>query len=322
MTVQLDGEYESPVIFASVPASVGAQEAVARIRHIRHGGGDCTGWCFDIRLQEPSCRDDFHLAENLAWIVFEAGVYYTDEGAIFQVGTINANGGAFHDVVYHSRFPGDGVATISQVQSFNDEAFVKTRQQPGDSGGFRVALEQIGTVASHVHGEEVIGWLSIQSGTGHIGTSAFEAATTDEVITHMHGDIDWTYPFATPPRVFGSIATTNGVLTLTSSRSCWPICVVCGGHLTLSTLLFQAATLRHSDCLATPQRGRWSSTYRRRPVRMQVRGLCVFSLLRLSLTHTLSLCSLFSPCGRDSTCGGGGQLHRNHSRHRRPREQW
>eukprot|EP01043_Picozoa_sp_COSAG02_P104859 COSAG02_NODE_40865_length_400_cov_1.375415_1_plen_133_part_11 len=61
VTVQLDGEYESPVIFASVPASVGAQEAVTRIRHIRHGSGNCTGWCFDIRLQEPSCRDDVHL---------------------------------------------------------------------------------------------------------------------------------------------------------------------------------------------------------------------------------------------------------------------
>jgi hypothetical protein len=213
VTVQLDGEYESPVIFASVPASVGAQETVTRIRHIRHGGGNCTGWCFDIRLQEPSCRDDFHLSENLAWMVFEAGVYYTDEGAMFQVGTVNANGGGFHDVVYHQRFAGhatNGIAAISQVQSFNDQTFVKTRQQMGDSGGFQVALEQTGSVGAHVHGEEIIGWLSMQSGTGHIGTSAFEAATTDEVITHMHSDIDWAYPFANAPRVFGSLATFNG----------------------------------------------------------------------------------------------------------------
>lgn len=218
VTVQLDGTYESPVIFASVPASVGVQEAVARIRHIRHGGGNCTGWCFDIRLQEPSCLDDVHLSENLAWMVFEAGVYYTDEGAMFQVGTVRASGGSFSDVVYHSRFPGhatNGIAAITQVQSFNDDRFVKTRQQIGDSGGFSAKLEQIGGShpGEHVgtdHGEEVIGWMSMQSGTGHIGTSAFEAATTDEVITHMHGDLDWSYAFVTPPRVFANIASFNG----------------------------------------------------------------------------------------------------------------
>ena len=80
-------------------------------------------------------------------MVFEAGAYYTDEGSLFQVGTVGASGGSFEDVVYHSRFPGHstrGIPAISQVQSYNDPAFVKTRQQIGDSGGFKVALEQIG----------------------------------------------------------------------------------------------------------------------------------------------------------------------------------
>lgn len=214
VTVQLQGEYSNPVVLASVPTSLGVQEAVARVQHIRHGGGNCSGWCFDIRLQEPGeCMDDRHAVENLAWMVVDAGVYYTDEGNLFQAGVLGATGGAFQSVVFHQPFFDHntaGVAAISQIQTCNDQVFAKTRQQLATSEGFSVALEQAGSVAVHVHGEEVVGWFAVGHGTGHIGTSAFEAYTTADVVTHEHYDIDFTYPFASAPRLFGSVASFDG----------------------------------------------------------------------------------------------------------------
>ena len=48
------------------------------------------------------------------------------------------------------RLTGAANATVSA----SDDTFVKTRQMPGDARGFRVALEQIGSVSSHVHGPD------------------------------------------------------------------------------------------------------------------------------------------------------------------------
>eukprot|EP01052_Picozoa_sp_SAG31_P009528 SAG31_NODE_502_length_14826_cov_5.474299_8_plen_824_part_00 len=214
VTVPLRGDYSNPVVLASVPTSRGNEEAVARIRHIRHGGANCSGWCFDLRLQEPSeCRDDQHVRENLAWMVIDAGVYYTDEGNLFQAGVLGLGGGAFQSITFHTPFFDHntaGVTAISQVQTYNDPFFVKTRQQHATSEGFSVALEQTASVSTHVHGVEVVGWLAIGHGTGHIGTSAFEAGTTEDVVTHLQHNIDFTYPFASPPHFFGAIATYDG----------------------------------------------------------------------------------------------------------------
>ena len=67
--VQLGGSYTDPVVIIGVPSEIGSEEAVARVRNLRYGPADendeCDGHCFDLRMQEPSCRDDEHLSETI-----------------------------------------------------------------------------------------------------------------------------------------------------------------------------------------------------------------------------------------------------------------
>ena len=99
-------DYSFPIIFAGVPTSSERDEVVTRVRNIRRGTDGCDGWCFDIRLQEPSCKSHTaHAAENVDYLVVDTGVYYTDEGAMFQAGTVIAAGrDSFTDVDFHNPF--------------------------------------------------------------------------------------------------------------------------------------------------------------------------------------------------------------------------
>ena len=87
---------------------------------------------------------------------------------------------------------------------------------PGDRLGFKVALEQIVSIESHVHGLEKIGWLAVEScktGRCHIGGIAFEAGLTPPDVFEENYVIRYSADFKSrPPLVFGSIATFNGAV--------------------------------------------------------------------------------------------------------------
>ena len=58
-TIALKGSYIRPVLFAGVPTSNGGQEAVVRIQQQRLGCA--TLHCFQIRVVEPGCLDQWHV---------------------------------------------------------------------------------------------------------------------------------------------------------------------------------------------------------------------------------------------------------------------
>jgi hypothetical protein len=90
-TVHLQGTYTDPVVIIGVPSEVGGEEAVPRLRNLRYGPAapddGCDGHCFDVRMQEPSCRDDrsgparglqaplaFRIVHILSYEAFRMGV--------------------------------------------------------------------------------------------------------------------------------------------------------------------------------------------------------------------------------------------------------
>lgn len=120
--VKLQGTYTNPIVILGVPSSYGGQEVVPRVRGLQYGGKSpsgafCDGHCFEVRLQEPDCADDRHLAERIPWLVMESGVFYADDGKMVQagrllaagmdsdpnIGTRQTLGGGWHDVSSPSR---------------------------------------------------------------------------------------------------------------------------------------------------------------------------------------------------------------------------
>ena len=252
-------------VFIGITTARGTQPVVPRLKGIHYSNplGDytnvanlatddgCSGHCFDVRLQEPSCFDDLHLAEEIHYMVLEAGTWYTDEGRMMQIGRLMSSGangaamgvggqtdaslaGGWSTVTYHMPFADDMVSAITQVQTYNDPAFVKARNRPlgADSDptggrplgtystGFEVALERenaaggaTGAVAdSGAHAIEAIGWMALPHGKGTIGGDLYQASITENVVTHdpMTGGIAFCAGFTNPPLLFGNMATHHG----------------------------------------------------------------------------------------------------------------
>ena len=74
------------IVILGVPTAFGPAAAVPRIRNLRYGPDSdedlCDGHCFEVRLQEPPCYDDVHMAEQLSWLVLESGTWYADVRAM------------------------------------------------------------------------------------------------------------------------------------------------------------------------------------------------------------------------------------------------
>jgi hypothetical protein len=217
VTVSLRNYYFHPVIIGGSPSTHGSDPAVIRIRNIRHGHG-CNGWCFDIRLQEPSCFDDQHLFENVHWLAVEAGSWSSDEGKMVQAGMLEVEGDMattgmqFTTVEFlQGGFPGVIPAVLTQTMSYYGSDWVKTRQQQGDSTHFTVTLEEAGGLeghgcthcssSAHTNFEEV-GWIAFEPAVGNFGAQDYIAAVTPVAVTHNNYRIQFAKEFSESPRFF------------------------------------------------------------------------------------------------------------------------
>lgn len=227
--IELTGVYTNPVVVAGVLSENGGDSAVVRIQNLRKygvfaaagisvgsvqynsgGGRRCnSAWCFDMFLQEPSCLDQWHADEQVAWIVMEAGSYVTNEKNRFQAGTVAAQGSQFETARFHHGFH-QVPAVITHVQSTNDPNFVKTRQQSAGRRDFQVALERDGGDGINGHGLETVGWIAFEASHGTIGNLQYEAGITPEEVTEQIETVTFTAPFSTVPKFFAMLGSYNG----------------------------------------------------------------------------------------------------------------
>ena len=127
-----DQSYTRPIVFCSVPSRAGGDPVVCRINRLRYapivrrhrGDGTlettgCGGWCFEIALQEPSCKDQWHTEEEVSWMVIEEGSFLSDDGAMLQTGLKQLAGNGWATVRYRgSGFP-QIPAHLTQIQTTN-----------------------------------------------------------------------------------------------------------------------------------------------------------------------------------------------------------
>ena len=199
-----------------------------------------------------------HLAETIPYLVIEAGTWYTDGGRMIQAGRVTASGADtsqtccsasdssccvgssqgtvgkdFTDVPFHTPFPDNDVSIITQVQTYNDVSFVKTRthallksgvnQQSAHVGdddqtwstGFSVSLEREKGIGNQISQQlEQIGYVAFQhtSEGDTLGGDLYMADQTDMSVTDSPtgGGINFCVGFENPPLFFASIATYEG----------------------------------------------------------------------------------------------------------------
>eukprot|EP01047_Picozoa_sp_COSAG01_P013972 COSAG01_NODE_670_length_14354_cov_14.787653_9_plen_377_part_00 len=218
--VELQGAFVDPVLFGGVPSDVGTDEMVVRFRNLRRGR-DCAGWCFEMRVEEPACRDGQHDALRVGWMALESGTFTipaADPVRYYAAGKVSVPATAVVDVEYHPFFASHvdsrHVCVITHVQTRKMDHFMTSRQvqRPGRSqAGFSITLATSGGSAGEGQQQqsagEVVGWLSVPTGTGSFGGHVYRADIITDLVVQQSHILDFQASFrSTVPYVFANMA--------------------------------------------------------------------------------------------------------------------
>lgn len=203
-TIQLQHDYINPVIFAQTLSFNGGQPATVRIDNIQSNR-------FELYIQEPSNHDGQHVAEDISYIVLEAGSWVLEDGTKLEVGTLDTSGlvtRGFETVNFSQKFSNSPIV-FSQVQTADGSDFVRTRQQATTVSGFQVGMEEEEKKKYSGHVSESVGWLAIESGAGTWGGLSYQVGQTGDTITHDWASIDFS-GFTSTPNFLASLASYDG----------------------------------------------------------------------------------------------------------------
>ena len=204
-TIILDHAYSHPVVFAQPLSANESDPAVVRISDVQADR-------FTLSIQEPANTNPHHSPEHVSWLVLEAGYWQLPDGGLLEVGTLTSDASVglnlasptWATVNFSAAFAAIP-ALLSQVQTANNAAFVKTRQSAATASNVLIALENSES-ASSAHGSETIGWLAIDPGFGNWDGYQYEALSSAATVTQSGQALSFSTAFLNPPRLLASIS--------------------------------------------------------------------------------------------------------------------
>ncbi|MEC3862104.1 hypothetical protein VK792_12490 [Mesobacterium sp. TK19101] len=202
--IALKRAFENPVALAFVMSENGVQPVNVRIT-------DVASDTLTMFLQEPNNEDGIHGAEDVAYVVIEAGNWVLPDGTLVEAGLFNSNqlsSSGFEDVAFTTAFDAPPVV-LSQVQSYNGVDFVVTHQNRTSANSFSVAMEEEEAGNSGYHTTESIGWFAIEAGSGSIGGFDWIAGNANGV-THADHTIALPGTFSGPVDYVAGLTSKNG----------------------------------------------------------------------------------------------------------------
>lgn len=203
-TISFGSGFVNPVVIATITTTYDIGAAVARISNVTSTG-------FDLRIQETDNLDGIHGAETVSWVVVEAGSWVLADGTMIQAGMTDTYGvvrqGGFTYVDLADRFDADP-AMLSQTQTENDSAFVKTRMIDVGVGAFGVGLEEEEAASWGTHGSETVGWIAVDKGVA-ADADGFVFEAGDISTNHNWKTETFTGAFDETPGVVAGISTYN-----------------------------------------------------------------------------------------------------------------
>ncbi|MEM9923190.1 MAG: PPC domain-containing protein, partial [Cyanobacteria bacterium P01_D01_bin.50] len=204
-TINLSRNYLNPVVFAQPLSYNGTAPATVRLDNI-------TSNSFTVSVQEPSNENGIHGAENLSFMVLEAGNWELADGTVLEVGTTQssqlvANG--FETVNFDADFDSTPVV-MSQVQTLNGTDFVRTRQDDITQSGFLVGMEEEEANATSGHANETIGYMAMSGGSGNWSGLNYIADYTGDIVTHAWETVNFGAGFTQAPQLLASLASYDG----------------------------------------------------------------------------------------------------------------
>ena len=131
---------------------------------------------------------------------------------MLEVGSTNlsqAGSANWQDIGFQNSFE-DTPMVLSQVQTNNEEDFVRTRQGNANVNGFSLTMEEEEALKPSGHDSETIGWLAMESGQGSWGDLSYQAGYTGDEVTSGWHTIDFAEEFTDSPHLLASLASYDG----------------------------------------------------------------------------------------------------------------
>ena len=204
-TIQLEGTYINPVVILSDPiGSTGNTDEIApRLRNISSNS-------FEVRLVEPSNRDDEHGMELLNYMVIESGNWTLADGTKVSAGTTTLSSYETNETITFGQTI-DPPTILTQLQTFSNQKYAVTRTRSVSKNGFNTLMETGDGMSTNNPQEETVGWIAIESINKTLDdNTTIEAVRTDDIFDEQTKKINFTANFNSTPRLFTKIATYGG----------------------------------------------------------------------------------------------------------------
>ncbi|MCF7989340.1 MAG: PhoPQ-activated pathogenicity-related family protein [Thiohalocapsa sp.] len=175
--------YADPVVIAGPPSASGADPGVVRLRDVGDLG-------FELRFQEWDYRDGWHPAEDIPYVLLEAGRHVMGDGSVWEAGSFELGGtGTWSSVGFAAGFPRAPHLFLT-MQSANGAQAASVRARNVTASGFEAAMfEQESLMDGHVI--ETIGYLAIHSPAGG-GLLDLNTAQVPYLLQTLTADHRWT----------------------------------------------------------------------------------------------------------------------------------
>jgi hypothetical protein len=152
-TVNLNNSYCNPVVIMQLMTYNGNNPAHTRIRNINDNS-------FEFQIEEWDYLDQFHLTEDIGYLVIEGRRHRMADGAVLEAGKIETDHN-WVPVQFGSAFASSPVV-LSHCQTYNGNQAVVTRNRNISGSGFDIRLQEE-EANDGIHLKEIIGYVALEN---------------------------------------------------------------------------------------------------------------------------------------------------------------
>ncbi|MEM7453991.1 MAG: pre-peptidase C-terminal domain-containing protein [Planctomycetota bacterium] len=188
-TVQFDRTYNDPVVVAGPPSLNGTDATTVRIRNVTSNG-------FEIQLDEWDYLNGTHVAEEVSYVVMEAGTHQLPDGTkiVAQNSYVNHD---FRRIGFGSHFELRPIV-LGQTVTTNGPSAVTTRVRMTNTGGFDIKLQEQ-ELSDGTHSYETVSWLAIERGITQTNGLDVEAGFAADRVDHEGYRLQFQNQFSNKP---------------------------------------------------------------------------------------------------------------------------
>jgi hypothetical protein len=190
LMINLDSQYQDPVVIISDPQTDEVLMSSARIRNLSNSS-------FEVMLQQPNAETVVgqDLQAEVTYLVIESGQWYFEGGIMIQAGhfasdKLSTQGFNRVNLSGFSETP----VTLTQVQSYNGADFVVTRTSRQTARSFDVTMQEEELLNGRGHERETIGWVAVSSSR----EGAVVAGVSPRRVTHSVSNVSLGATFSNP----------------------------------------------------------------------------------------------------------------------------